>query len=449
MADIKTNVTNLEGDKVELAVEIPPAEVKTQVDKTIKELGRDVKMPGFRPGKVPRAVLVSRFGKDAIHAHALEDALPGWYEEAVKISKVKAIGQPEIDFEQIEDDSKPYSFKAVTEIVPRPKVGNYEGIEVEKDVAEVAEDEIDEEIERMRKRVAKLEDIEGRAAARGDFALVDFTGFLEGEPLEGGAGKDYMLELGSGTFIPGFEEQIEGMEKGQSKKLKLTFPETYKPEELAGKEAEFDVTVKEIKQRVLPDADDAFAAENSEFDTMAELRGDIEARMMKSREAAAQSAFRQRALEKVLEDTEVTVPKPMIDSRAHQIELEFVYSMEAQGASVKDYLEQTDEQKQAFSEHFQKQAEAVLRQELLLDAIAADAGLEVTDAEFEEELQRAATSMGKDPEELLAKTREQGREQDIRDDLLRNKASELLAEKAVPVAKKPEETEAASEASKE
>jgi trigger factor len=443
MADIKTNVNNLEDDKVELEVEIPADEVKAQVTKAIIKLGREVKLPGFRPGKVPRPVLITHFGKEAIHAQALENALSGWYKAAVEESGIKPVDQPEIDFEQIEDDDKPYAFKAVVQVMPRPKLGKYTGLEVEKDVPEVGDGEVEEEIERLRKRMAKLEEIEDRAAGKGDFTLVDFTGYLEGEPLEGGAGKDYMLELGSGQFIPGFEEQIAGMKKGQSKKLKLTFPETYKPEELAGKEAEFDVTVKEIKQRMLPEADDDFAAENSEFDTIAELRDDIEARIMKSREAAAESAFRQRALEKVLEDVELTVPQPLIDSRAHQIEVEFVYSMEAQGASIKDYLEQTDEQKQAFSEHFRKQAEGILRQELVLDTIADIEGLEVSDEEFEEELRSAAESMGKDPEELREKTREQGHEQDIRDDLLRNKASKLLAEKSIPVLKKAGEAKEA------
>ena len=446
MADIKTSAKQLEGDKVQLEVEIPVEEIKAQVDKTIKELGRDVKMPGFRPGKVPRAVIVSRFGKEAIHAHALEDALPGWYETAVKESGIKAVDQPEIDFEQIEADDKPYTFKATVAVMPKPKLGDYAGLEVEKDVPEVDEEEIDEEVDRLRKRMAKLEDIEGRAAAEGDFVLIDFTGYTDGEPLEGGAGKDYMLELGSNTFIPGFEDQIAGMEKGQSKKLKLSFPDTYKPEELAGKEAGFDVTVKEIKERVLPEADDSFAADNSEFDTIKELRDDIRARILKSREEAADGAFRQRVLSRVMEDVELTVPEKMIASRATRIEHEFVYSMQAQGASVKEYLEQTEEQRKAFQEHFFKQAEAVLKQELVLEAIAEQEGLKITDEDFLEEVNRAAESMGKDPEELLAKAREQESEQEIRDDLLHNAAAKLLAEKAVPVLKTAAERKAEEKA---
>jgi len=449
LAEIKTTVNKLEGDQVELEVEVPAETVRAQVDKTIKELSRSTKMPGFRPGKIPRAVLVSRFGKDGIHAHALEDSLPGWYEAAVKQSGIKPVDQPEIDFEQIEDDSKPYAFKAKVPVMPRPQLGTYSGLEVEKVIPEVSPDEVDEEIERLQKRTAKLEEIEGRAAAQGDFVLVDFTGYLEGEALEGGAGKDYMLELGSGTFIPGFEEQIEGMEKGQSKKLKLTFPETYKPEELAGREAEFDVTVNEIKERVLPEADDEFAAENSEFDTIAELREDIEARIMKSREAAAERDFRNAVLAKVMEDVELTVPEAMLVSRATRIEHEFVYSMQSQGASIQDYMDQTDEQRKVFFDHFRQQAESVLKSELVLDTIAENEGLEVTDEDFQEEVERAAEAMGKDPQELLEKTREQESEQEIRDDLLRNKALELLAGKAKPVLVKAGEASKAGEAENE
>lgn len=449
MADLKTTVNELEGDQVELTVEVPAEEVKAQVNKAIKKLSRDVKMPGFRPGKVPRPVLISHFGKEAIHAHALEDALSEWYTAAVEQSGVKPVDKPEIDFEQIEDEDKAYSFKAKVQVMPTAKLGNYTGLEVEKEIVEVNESEVDEEIERLQKRMAKLEPIEGRPAAEGDFTLIDFTGYVDGEPLEGGAGKDYMLELGSGQFIPGFEEQIAGMETGQSKKLKLTFPETYKPEELAGKEAEFDVTVKEIKERMLPEPDDEFAAENSEFETIAELRADIEARILKGRESAAESAFRARVLDKVMEDVELQLPAPLIASRASQIEYEFVYSMEKQGASVKDYLEQSEEQKKVFMQHFYRQAEAVLKQELVLEAIAEAEGLTVTDEDFMEEVTRAAESMGREVDELLEKTREQEHEQDIRDDLLRNKAAKALAEKSVPVMKTSAELKAAAEAEAE
>jgi len=449
MADIKATVNNLEGDQVELSVEIPADEVKAQVNKAIKKLSRDVKMPGFRPGKVPRPVLVSHFGKEAIHAHALEDALSDWYTAAVEQSGIKPVDKPEIDFEQIEDEDNPYSFKAKVQVMPKAKLGNYAGLEVEKEIVEVEDAEVDEEIERLQKRMAKLEPIEGRPAAEGDFTLIDFTGYIEGEPLEGGAGKDYMLELGSGQFIPGFEEQIAGMEKGQSKKLKLTFPETYKPEELAGKEAEFDVAVKEIKERMLPEADDEFAAENSEFNTIAELHADIEARILKGRESSAESAFRARALDRVLEEVELELPEPLIASRASQIEYEFIYSMEQQGASIKDYMEQTDEQKKAFMQHFYKQAEAVLRQEMVLEAIAEAEGLTVTDEDFMEEVTRAAESMGKEVDELLEKTKEQKHEQEIRDDLLRNKAAKLLAGKSVPVMKTAAEMKAVADAAAE
>lgn len=449
MADIKTTVEKLDGDQVELTVEIPAAEVKSEVNKAIKKLAKDVKMPGFRPGKVPRPVLISHFGIEAIHAHALEDALPGWYTAAVEQSAIKAVDKPEIDFEQIEDEDNPYSFKAKVQVMPKAKLGNYTGLEVEKEIVEVQEAEVDEEIERLQKRMAKLEPIEGRPAAEGDFVLIDFTGYVDGEPLEGGAGKDYMLELGSGQFIPGFEEQIAGMETGQSKKLKLTFPETYKPEELAGKEAEFDVAVKEIKERMLPEADDEFAAENSEFDTIAELRADVEARILKGRESSAESAFRARALDRVMVDVELKLPAPMIASRASQIEYEFIYSMEQQGASIKDYMEQTDEQKQLFMQHFYRQAEAVLRQEMVLEAIAEAEGLTVTDEDFMEEVTRAAESMGKEVDELLEKTKGEKHEQDIRDDLLRNKAAKLLAGKSVPVMKTAAEMKAVADAAAE
>lgn len=445
MADIKTNVTTLEGDKVELEVEVPAEIIKAEVNKAIKEIGKDIKLPGFRPGKIPRNLLVSRVGKEAIYAQTLEEALPHWYEDALDISGVKPIDKPEIDVQALEDEDKPFSFKATLAVMPTPELGKYEGVEAEKEEVEVKDEELDEEIDRLRKRVAALNPVEGRPSASGDFVLIDFTGTLDGEPLEGGAGKDYMLELGSNTFIPGFEEQIAGMEQGQSKKVKLTFPEDYRPEKLAGQEVEFEVEVKEIKERILPEADDEFAGENSEFDTIAELRDDIRSRILSGRENAAENAFKQLVVEKVVEAAEVEIPEPAIESRARDIEMNFATQLQRQGFGLEEYLKQTEQDKAAFDEHFKKQATRDIKQELVLEAIAARENFEVTDDEVENEIRVSAIEVGQDPEEFLKKMRESKRMSIVKEDLLRRKAFELVTEKAVAVPKQPEE-EAAGEA---
>lgn len=436
MTEIKTNVTNLENDKVKLEAEVPAEEVKTQVEKTIKSLGRDIKIPGFRSGKIPRNVIVSRIGKENIMSQVLQDALPGWYEQAVLSAGIKPVGQPDMEFDELQDEDEPYCFSCEIGVPPKPKVGKYTGVEVEKDFVTVEDEEVEEQIDQIRTRVAALEEVTGRPCQKGDFVIVDFTGSIGGEPLEGGAGKDYMLELGSGTFIPGFEDQIEGMEKDQSKNLTLTFPDDYRPDELAGKEVVFDVTMKEIKERVLPEADDEFAAENSEFDTIAELREDISSRMLKMREEQAEQIFRARIISKVADESEVEIPEPMIDSRAHEIEIDFIAQIQRRGLSPDDYMSQPDEEREQFRKRFQEQAVASVRQELVLNAIADAEEIEVNDEEVEQEIRQTAEESGQDPDELLEKTREAQRIETIREGLRRRKAMELLGEKAIPVLKK-------------
>lgn len=447
MADIKTNVNVLEGDKVELEIEVQEQEVKAQVNKAIREIGKDMKLPGFRPGKVPRNILVSRIGKENIYSQTLEESMAGWYEAAIIDSGIKPIDKPEIDVAPLEDEDKPFSFKVTVAVMPTPKLGGYAGIEAEKEEAAVEDAEIDEEIDRLRKRTAKLEEIEGRPSAEGDFVVVDFAGSIDGEPLEGGTGKDYMLELGSNTFIPGFEEQIAGMEKGQSKKLKLTFPETYKPEKLAGQEVEFDVELKEIKERILPEADDGFASENSEFDTIVELTDDIRARILKGRENQAENMFRQKVVEKVVEAAEVEVPEPVVLQRAHDIEMNFAASLQRQGFGLEEYLKQTEQDKKTFEEHFRKQAEQDIKQELVLEAIAAAEKFEVSDEEVEDEIRVSAIELERDPEEFLQKMKDSQRLGIVKEDLLRRKAWEMVCEKAVAVPVKAEK--AAEDTAKE
>ncbi|MHB0866998.1 MAG: trigger factor [Thermoleophilia bacterium] len=434
MADLKTTVTNLPENKVELKVEVPVAELQVKMQKTIKGLSRDIKMPGFRVGKVPQNLIVQRFGRDAILAQTLEDAMTGWVEQAIDVARVKPIDQPELQVDELEDDSKPFTFKVTVPVMPPAEVGEYVGVEAQKDVVPVLEEDIDERVDQLRKRLSRLEEVSpDRPAREGDYTRIDFAGFMDGEPLEGGAGQDYMLELGSSQFIPGFEEQIAGMEKGQSKKLKLTFPQEYKPEELAGREVEFDVTVKEIKERVMPEADDGFAAENSEFDTIAAMRADIRTGLEQAREEEAELAFRQQAVAKVVADATVTIPGEAQEKRAHEIEMDFLASLQARGVGADEYLKQSEEDQLKFREHFQSQAVAALRYEAVLEAVAEKEQLDVTDEEIDAEISKAAPRMNKEPEVLIAEMREKGRTGIVRDDLIHRKAADFIADKAVAV----------------
>lgn len=444
MTEIKTSVTTLEDERVQLDVEVPKEEVAHQIDHTIKHLAGKVKIDGFRKGKVPKAMLVSRLGKETILSETLSEALPHWYDEAVAVAGIRPIDRPELDFEDLSGDDA-FTFKATVAVRPRPKLGKYTGIEVEKEVVEVGDDEVDEPIERMRKRLAGMEVIEGRAAQEGDFVVIDFTGFVDGELLAGGTGRDFMLELGGGSFIPGFEEQVAGMEPGQSKKLTLTFPENYRPEELAGKEAEFEVALKEIKQRVLPELNDEFATEASEFDTLAELRDDIRGRMTKAREEAAQGLYREQALKQVAAESEVTVPEVMINNRAGSLKDEFLMALEDGGQTLEGYMEATGTGEEEMMKSFREQAERMVRQELVLDTIAEIEGIEVSGEEVEAEIRQQAVAMGYRPDQLVEEMRKHRRESVVRDRLLRRQALMVLGDKAVPVPGKAETAEAAAE----
>lgn len=436
MADLKTSVKNLEDDSVELEVEVPGDEVKARVDRTLKKMAREVNIPGFRKGKVPRPVIFSNFGKEAVLAQVLQDALPEWYQAAITEAEIKPIDQPELDFEAIEDEDQPFSFKATVQLPPRPQMGKYTGLEAEKDVVEVPESEIEEQIERLQLSMSKLEKIDRETAETGDFALIDFTGYMDGESLEGGAGKDHMLELGSNSFIPGFEDGIEGMKTGQSKKLVLNFPDDYQPEHLAGREVEFEVELKELKERVLPDPDDEFAAEASEFDTIDELRSDIEGKIREAREEAADNAFRQKLVELAMDTAEVKIPEMMIETKASEMRDELERTLGSQGATMDMYLQQTGMEEDAMMERLKQQAQVFVKQELVLDTIADIEGIEVSEEDIEKEIRATAEKMGYDPEALLEGARDAGHEAVVKRDLMRRGAVDVLVENAVPVLKK-------------
>ncbi len=444
MSDIKTSISKQEGNSVVLEVEVPGDEVKARVDRTVRRMAREVNIPGFRKGKVPRPVLYSNLGKETILAQVLSDAMPDWYQAAVDEAEIDPIDQPELDFGALEDENGPFSFKATVQVPPRPKLGKYTGLEVEKEVVSVEAEEVEEQIERLRLSLSRLETVDRDTVKEGDFVLIDFTGYMDGEPIEGAAGKDHMLELGSGSFIPGFEEGIVGMKLGETKKITLSFPDEYQPERLAGKEAEFEVTVKEIKERVLPEADDEFAAEASEFETIEELRADIEKRFREAREKNVEDAFRQRLVEAAANEAEVEVPEPMIRAKAEEMKKELSRSLASQGASLEQYLEHTGMDESELDRRLAAQAETYVKQELVLDAIAEVEGIEVSDEDIEQEIRTTAEKMGYDPERLLAGARDAGHEKVVRRDLRRRGAIDIMAESAVPVLRR-----AADEAGKD
>lgn len=449
MTKINTSVSNLEDNKVNLEVEVSAEEVKSKVDKTLKKMAREVNIPGFRKGKIPRPVLFSKIGKESILAQVLSDSLPEWYDRAVAQSGIKVIDQPELDIDALEEEDKPFSFKATVSVPPKPDLGEYVGMELEKDEVEIDDSEVDDQIERLRMSLANLEKVDRKKAEKGDFVLIDFTGYIDNEPLEGGAGKDHSLELGSNSFIPGFEEGIEGMEIGQSKKLTLEFPEDYRPEHLAGKEVIFDVELKEIKERVLPELNDGFAEEASEYDTLAELKEDITNKIRKTKEDNNERVFRQKAVDKATAEAEVDIPPVMIESRLAEMKQELGSTLKTQGASIEMYLAHVGMDEKSLDERLSVEAESYVRQELVVDAIAEAEDIEVSKEDIEQEIRETAERMGYDPEELLKGAEEAGHKDVIRRDLKRRRAIDIITDKAKVIPVKAEDAEVEAEEEKE
>src|SRR4051812_5906565 len=277
-SEVKTKKTELDDSRVRVEVEVEPAAVDRALRTAAADLGRDLKIPGFRKGKVPPQVVLQRVGRDAVLDEAVRKALPDWYEEAIGDVGVVTVGEPNLDMSDLPEKGSPLAFTIEVGVRPPAKLGDYKGLEVGRREPDVSKEAVDEEVERLREASASLENVE-RPAKMGDFVVLDFVGKVDGEPFEGGEARGYLLELGSNRLVEGFEEQLVGANAGDEREVNVTFPEDYRAENLAGKDASFDVTVKEVKEKKLPELDDDFAMEAGGFDSLDELRSDIETRL--------------------------------------------------------------------------------------------------------------------------------------------------------------------------
>src|SRR3954452_17783682 len=298
---METTVTELSDSRVRVDVEVPPNDVEKGVNRAARSLAREMRLPGFRKGKAPPSLVIQRLGFGPVLEEAIRDSLPEWYERALLGSAVSPVGDPSVEIVSTpEAEGEPLGFKFEIGVRPEAKLGEYRGLDVGRAETDVPEDIVDREIERIREGFAKLEPVE-RPAAAGDALLIDFEGLLDGKPFEGGAATDYLLELGSGRLIEGFEEKLTGATAGEERKVEVTFPDDYQAEQLAGEDAVFTVKVKEVREKILPELDDDFAADASEFDSMEELRKDIEARLGEAVGQRIEQDFRVAAIDAAVE----------------------------------------------------------------------------------------------------------------------------------------------------
>jgi trigger factor len=430
---MEPTVKELPGSRVEVEVEVPAGDVERAVNRAARGLAREMRMPGFRKGKAPPSLVVQRLGFSAVLEEAIREALPEWYERALLASRVAPVGDPSIEVVSTPGAAaEPLSFKFEIGVRPKATLGEYKGLEVGRAEPEAPEEMVEREVERIREGFAKLEPVE-RAAAEGDALLIDFEGLVDDTAFQGGTANDYLLELGSGQLIEGFEEQLAGASAGESREVEVSFPEDYRGEDLAGKDAVFKVEVKEVREKVLPELDDDFAAEASEFDTLDELRADIAKRLSEALGERAEQDFRVAAVEAAAEQATVDLPEELATARAEERWERVERQLAGRGMSPDAYLQMQGKTREDVIEESKQDAEAELKREAVLAAIAETEGIEVAEEELVEALAHTAEHERTTPEKLLARLRENGRDAMVAEDIRIRKAIDLVAESAKPI----------------
>jgi trigger factor len=431
---MQSTVSELSGSRVSVEVEVPAADVDKAVNRAARGLAREMRMPGFRKGKAPPSLVIQRVGFPAVLEEAIRDALPEWYEKALLGSGIAPVGDPSVEVVSTpEAEGEPLAFKFEIGVRPEAELGEYKGLEVGKAEVEPPAEMVEREIERLREGFAKLEPVE-RPAADGDVLLVDFEGLLDGKAFEGGKANDYLLELGGGQLIAGFEEQLSGAAGGETRKVEVTFPDDYQAEDLAGEDAVFTVEVKEVREKVLPELDDDFASEASEFDTLDELRGDIAERLAEAVGQRAEQDFRVAAVDAAAAEAKLELSDELATARATERWERVERQLAGRGMSPDSFLQMQGKTREEMIEESKPEAEAELRREAVLAAIADAEGIEASEEEMVEALEHSAEHERTTPEKLLKRLRESGRDAMIRDDIRFRKAIDLVADSAKPIA---------------
>ena len=442
---VKTTLTELPESRVRVEAEVAAAELERRMQSTARQLGRDLKMPGFRKGKVPPPVVIQRIGREAVLDETVRGTLGRWYLDAIDDAGIHPVGDPDVNVGDLPEGEGPLTFTIEIGVRPTAVLGEYKGVEAPKREPGADDEAVDAEIEQLRERAARLETIDAEAG-EGDFVVMDYLGTVDGEPFAGGEGRDQLIELGSGRLVPGFEEQLKGAKAGEERTLKIKFPDDYGAEELAGKDAEFAVTVNEIKRKDLPALDDEFAAEAAGFDTLAELREDIAGKLREADEAKVDADFREAVLDAVAEQATVEVPEALVEARSRELWDRMLHSLSHQGISKEMYLQISGSDEDKIIEEAKPDAEKALRREAVLAAVIEAEGIEAADGDILDALQATAARERTTPEKLRAKLEKAGRLDELKDDLAQRAAVDLLAEhaKAVPAPAEPAEAPAES-----
>ncbi|MFP7477990.1 trigger factor [Terribacillus saccharophilus] len=409
-----------------LTITLAPEELDAALDKAFQKVVKQVQVPGFRKGRVPRKIFEQRFGVESLYQDAIDIVLPEAYMNAVEETGIEPVAQPDVDLEQIEQ-GKELIFKATVTVKPEVELGDYKGLEVEAEDTTVTDEDVEKEIDALRNRQAELVVKEEGTAAEGDTVVIDFEGFVDGEAFEGGKAENHSLEIGSGSFIPGFEEQLVGKESGSESDINVTFPEEYHAAELAGKEAVFKVKIHEIKAKELPELDDEFAKDvDEEVESLDALREKTKNRLQEEKTNAAENNKREQLINLATDNAKVDVPDAMVDTELDRMVREFEQRLQMQGMTLEMYAQFSGQDEAALREQMKEDAGKRVKTNLTLEAIAQAENVEVTDEDVNTELEKMAEMYQTDKEQLTQMLG--GNTDAIKDDLKFQKAIDVLVD---------------------
>lgn len=423
---MNSTVEKKENNKVALKFEVDYKKFDKAVEKAYLKNRGKFNIPGFRKGKVPKKIIESRYGEGVFYEDAINIILPEAYEDAIKENDLDPIDRPDIDIEKLEKNEN-VVFTAEVTVKPEVKLGEYKGIEVEKTEYNVSDEDVENELKTMQDRNSRLIEVEDRVIENGDTAIIDFVGYVDGEQFEGGTAENHSLEIGAGQFIPGFEEQLIGKNKEEKVEVNVTFPEDYQAEELKGKEAKFDVTIHEIKEKELPQIDDEFTKDVSEFDTLDELKQDIKGKLQTEASNKEKAELENNVIEKVIENAEMDIPEVMVDSQMESEIRNLDFKLKQQGLDLDKYLELTNTKIEDLKEQLKPNAEKMVRSDLVLETIGKAENIEASEEDVDNELKKFAEQYNQD----IAKFKKSLREEDlesIKMGIIKTKTVEFLVE---------------------
>ncbi len=420
-----------EGNEGVLTINVSVDQFDEALDQAFKKVVKDVNLPGFRKGKIPRKIFENRFGVESLYQDAIDIVLPGAYSEAVEQTEIFPVDQPKIDIDEIEK-GKELVFTCEVTVKPEVSLGDYKGLEVEEESVEVTDEDVENEIESLRQSQAELVLKEEGHVEEGNTVVIDYEGFKDGEPFEGGKDENHSLEIGSGQFIPGFEEQLIGKEAGSNSEITVTFPEDYQAEDLAGQEVIFKVTIHEIKEKEIPELDDEFAKDvDEEVDSLEQLKEKKKDELKKEKEQAAENAKRETLIEKVTDNAEVNIPEAMVTSELDQMMNEFNQRLQMQGMSSEQFFQFSGQTEEQLREQMKEDAEKRVKTNLTLETIVNTEKLEVTEEDIDKEIDKMVEMYKMEKDQIIGMLG--GNKDVLKEDLKMQKAIDYLVENSKTV----------------